>query len=263
MNSILSLCCMMVVASLAFAQNPDIENYLSMIERGDGAAVQAELPGLLQMYPDNSGVLYVKGVLTEDGAEAVRIYQSIVDKYPKSDWADDALFKVYKFYEAIGLQRTADLKLNQLKSDYPDSKYLVGMPEQATVAGQNSEPIATNNPRPESQPTPTKPEESPKTEPPVTTPAPPVKETTTKEEPLPSTGNYSLQVGAYSSQANANRQKQFFEYHKYVVDVERRMKGSRELFYVFVGRYPTADAARAAGEDMMRSFQIETFVVTR
>jgi hypothetical protein len=123
-----------------FAQEPNIESHLAAIERGQADEVRGELPALLKNYPNNPGVLYMQALLTSDGAEAARLYQKIVDKHAGSNWADDALWKVYKFYSAIGLDRTAEIKLEQLKTQYPDSKYLTGKEEPPITAGQNPEP---------------------------------------------------------------------------------------------------------------------------
>src|SRR5512140_2678476 len=103
-----------LVGSTAAAQGsePDINSYIARINNGQGEEVRNEIPSLLAKYPNNPGVLYLQGLVTSDGGEAVRIYQSIVDNFPKSEWADDALYKVYQFYYALGLYRTAELKID-------------------------------------------------------------------------------------------------------------------------------------------------------
>ncbi|MGH2567039.1 MAG: tetratricopeptide repeat protein, partial [Bacteroidota bacterium] len=98
---------------------PDIQRRLEMIERGQEEAVKAELPTLMTNYQNHPGILFLQAVLTTDGTEATKIYQSIVDNFPRSEWADDALYKLYQYYYSIGLYKTADQKLDQLKRDYP------------------------------------------------------------------------------------------------------------------------------------------------
>ena len=134
---------LLVATCVARAEDPDIDRFLARVEKGEAEEVRMELQSLLSRYPNNPGVLYLQGVLTTDGTEAVRIYQSIVDNFPKSAWADDALYKVYQFYYAIGLYRTAEIKLNQLRTDYPRSKYLAvsssadtrSLPEEKAISG--------------------------------------------------------------------------------------------------------------------------------
>ncbi len=221
--------------SISAAQNaePPTEKYVGMIENGQGDAVRLELPALLAKYPADPGVLYVQALLTKEGADAVRIYQSIVDNYPKSKWADDALYKIYQFYQAIGLYRTAELKLNELKRDYPNSKYLASVP-----ATPPQEP-APEPPRPSG--------ETPRAQ-----SKPPVTE-----------GQFALQVGAYSTQVNAEKQKLFFEDLGYPVQVISKVRDGRSLFTVTVGNFATYDEAKAKSAELRKQYNIDSFVVTR
>jgi len=77
---------------------PDIRRRLEMIEKGQAEAVRTELPSLMTNYQNNPGVMYLQAVLTTDGTEAAKLYQNIVDNFPKSEWGDDALYKLYQYY---------------------------------------------------------------------------------------------------------------------------------------------------------------------
>ncbi len=245
------------VASLQSAQdiNPDIENHLSRIEKGEADRVKSELPSLLLKYPNNPGVLYLQGVLTTDGTEAVRVYQSIVDNFPKSEWADDALNKVYQFYYAIGLYRTAEIKLNQLKTDYPQSKFVTGL-VQADTKNLQEEKQAPELPSME------KPSQDVQTQ---SGNEKPVVEDRPSVQPAADVlrGQYTLQVGAYSSQVNAEKQKLFFEDLNYSVEVINKVKDGRSLFVVLVGDYKTADVAKSKGAEFKNKYNINSMVVTR
>lgn len=240
---------------IGYAQRPNIESYIIMIEGGQAEQVRNELPNLLNQFPNNPGVLYLQALLTTDGAEAVRLYQNIVDKYPTSEWADDALYKVYKFYFAIGLYRTAEIKLNQLRANYPDSKYLemerelAGTPDTARqeppyASVPTRDTIATSS-EPPKDPTPV----------PVKTDVPP--------PPSVQATPYTVQVGVFSTMANANKQKSFLTHQRYQADVAPKMSGGRQLYAVYVGNYATAEEARAKGEEIKRAFNIDFIVVTR
>lgn len=229
--------CLALIALLTgavFAQEPNIESYLARIENGEVEQVRAELPSLLKANPNSPGVLYLQALLTTDGSEAVRLYQNIVDTYPKSDWADDALWKTYKFYTAIGLHRTAEIKWNQLKTNYPESKYISGSIQESRAVVERTVVV---------------PQEKE------------IERKTQRSTPEPAaSGAFTLQVGVYSSAANANRQAQFFEYQKYPTRIVRKMKGERELFYVFVGSFATAAEAQAKGGEIKREFNIDYFI---
>jgi len=213
-----------------------------MIQNGEAEQVRQELPTLLSRYPNDPGILYVQGMATSDGAEAVRIYQSIVDNFPKSEWADDALYKVYQFYYAIGLYRTAEMKLNQLKSDYPDSKYIA-----------QSSDVETRKLTEERQP------EA------IDTAAPEREESKSVDESVRTApqAQFTLQVGAYTAQVNAEKQKLFFEDLGHPVEVINKVKQNRSLYIVLVGSYATYDEAKARGAEFKGKYGIESIVVSR
>ncbi len=232
----------LLVAADAQSQKtgPDVRKYITMIDQGKTDQVKAELPALLSQYPNDPGVLYLQGLTTTDGAEAVRIYQSIVDNFPKSEWADKALFKVYQFYYALGLYRTADMKMAQLKKDYPESPF----------ARQGGE--AAEAPKPDTAQVHVglKPVDTT-----AAAPAPAVQEA----PPL----RYVLQVGAYTVQVNAEKQKLFFEDLGYPVEVLSSVKQGRSLFLVLVGNFSSYDEAKVKGTDIKKKYNINSFVISR
>jgi cell division septation protein DedD len=219
---------------------PDINSYIARINNGQGEEVRSEIPSLLAKYPNNPGVLYLQGLVTSDGGEAVRIYQSIVDNFPKSEWADDALYKVYQFYYALGLYRTAELKMDQLRKEYPNSKHLrsAAEPETKGLAEERVQP-----------------------------PAPPAPDTTARppvsEPAAPPSARFALQVGAFTAQVNAERQKQFFEQLGYPVEVLNKVKDNRALFLVWIGSYATYEEAKAGGAEIKKKYNVTSIVISR
>lgn len=242
--------------SLAQDKPPDIEKYLARVEAGGAELVRAEIPSLLSKYPNDPGILYLQGVLTTDGTEAVRVYQSIVDNFPQSEWADDALYKVYQFYYAIGLYRTAEIKLNQLKTDFPQSRY-ISVGAQADV---KSLPEEKGNPQ-SAQPTQGNVVQGSPTQPQADKPTLP--EGDLSQSAGEEKGQYTLQVGAFSQQVNAEKQKLFFEDLGYSVELVNKVRDSRSLFVVLVGDYESPDQARLKSEEIKTKYNISSMVVTR
>ena len=58
--------------------------------------------------------MFLDGVLTEDGQQAVSIYQRIIDKYPNSKYADAATYRVFAYFYALGLYETAEKMRDKL-----------------------------------------------------------------------------------------------------------------------------------------------------
>ena len=111
------------------AQTPDdgpIRDLISRLDRGETDAVRQALPEAVTRYQNHPGVLYLQARVATDGIEAAKLYQSILDNYPASEWADDALHSLYQYYYAMGLYKTAELRMQQLRKEYPGSEYLTG-----------------------------------------------------------------------------------------------------------------------------------------
>jgi tetratricopeptide (TPR) repeat protein len=218
----------LVLDAQAQSADADVARCMGLIKSGQADAAKAEVPALLAKYPNNPGVIYLQGLTTQDGAQAVRVYQSVVDNFPKSEWADDALFKVYQFYHSLGLYRTAQMKMEQLRKDYPNSPFIrVGA-------------VALNLPDEQSQT---------------------AKGADTLEAPRRDI--YTLQVGAFTTAANAQRQKSMFEDLAYPVEVITKVKEGRSLYLVQVGSFESAEEARAAVADIRRQRNIDAIVTTK
>ena len=217
--------------------SPDIAKYLAMVDAGQLDQARADLPALITKFPNDPAVLYLQGKLTTDGAEAVRIYQSVVDNFPKSEWADHALYKVYQFYYALGLYRTAELKMDQLRRDYPSSQFA------KQGADVDSKSLAEERELP-----------------PPEIPADTVPATKVVSEHK---AEFTLQVGAFTEQANAERQKQLFEELGMAVEIIHKVQDSRSLFLVHVGTYATYDEAKARGAEIKKNQNVDPIVISR
>ena len=107
-----------------YSQEVDIVPYLKAIENGNIGQAKEALVDLKEKNPDDPSVMFLDAVLKENGQEAVVIYQDIVDNYPKSKYADAALYRIFSYYYALGLYEASREKLKQLKTSYPTSPYI-------------------------------------------------------------------------------------------------------------------------------------------
>lgn len=182
-----------------YSQEVNIIPFLKQIEQGKAEEVKSQLPELKKDYPNSSNVLFLEGVLTENAQDAIPIYQSILDKYPKSTYADAALYRIYSYYFALGLYNTADKNFERLKKDYPESPY-IKMAAQ-NVAQQNQPPAET-------------------------------KDKVNEDE-----YNFTVQAGAFANKDNATAlQKEFTNAGIYTQLVEKNVGGT--IFnVVYAGRF--------------------------
>jgi hypothetical protein len=184
----------------------------------------------MTMFQNHPGVLYLQGVLTTDGTEAAKIYQTIIDNFPKSEWADDALFKLYQYYYSVGLYKTADQKMEQLKRDYPYSTYAADQPVV-------EEPKAI-------------PQEAPAV---VARPGKAEKYTVV----------YTVQAGTFSVLQNAEELKARFERDGYASSIFTIVNNGKKFHKVWVGEFPKQEDARRFSAEIKKKYNLDTIVVSR
>jgi tetratricopeptide (TPR) repeat protein len=240
-------CVLVIVASLpAVAQlsEKDVRARLDLIHSGRAEGVRNELPLLKSQYPNDVGVKYLDAYQTENGDQALKKYQLIVDQYPKNEWADDALYKVYQYYYAVGLYKTAEVKMNQLNQQYPTSIY-------AKREANPGERI------PVPEPTGT---ESPVRQPVTEEPSAPAAAVTTPA----SGGPFAVQVGVYSKESAAQEQaRQMTATVGRPAVVFPKQSGGKTVYAVAFDGFSSDQTARSFGAELKSKHNLEWFIVQR
>src|SRR3990172_11773971 len=121
LNKIIAIIFLFLFVSSAFPQEVDIIPYLKEIEDDKKEKAKNHLAQLEQKSPADASVKFLKGVLTENGQDAVEIYMDIVKNHPRSKYADASLFRLYSYFYALGSYETAKSYLARLKKSYPQS----------------------------------------------------------------------------------------------------------------------------------------------
>lgn len=192
------------------AQEVNIVPYLQQIENGRADEVRNELIGLKERYSDDPSVMFLEGVLTENGQKAVVIYQKVVDEYPDSKYADAALYRIYSYYYALGLYESATEKLNKLITDYPNSPYI-------KIAKQNQLPV---------NPEITQEDEADTTQ--------------QKNEDVKSAEyKFTIQAGAFSNNENAESLQLKFEKSGIFSEIKDKLVAGTTFHVVYVGKFIT------------------------
>jgi hypothetical protein len=194
-----------------FAQEVDIVPYLKMIEQGKLEEAKSKLLDLKSDNSKSSNLIFLEAVLTENGQDAVVLYQTLVDKFPKSTYADASLYRLYSYYFALGLYNTADKNITRLKKDYPESPYI-------KMASVN---VVKNQVEETTQQT---------TE-------------TTNQNQKEEDYNYSVQAGAFTNAANANVLKKDIESAGMVSFIKEKNVAGTTFTVVYVGKFETRKEA--------------------
>jgi tetratricopeptide (TPR) repeat protein len=137
LSSLLILSFILMISAKILPQEIDIVPYLKKIESGNVEEVKEDLVDLKNEHPDDPSVMFLDGVLTENGQQAVVIYQKILDNFPQSKYADAALYRIFSYYYALGLYETAKEKLKVLIKNYPASPYIKIAEQSVLPSGEN------------------------------------------------------------------------------------------------------------------------------
>ncbi len=111
-------------STILIAQTPNIVPQLKKIEAAKLVEVNEELIELKNKCPGDPNVIFLEAVLTEDGEKAEKLYEAVYNNFPKSQYADAALFRSFSYFYALGLYKKAEELKNRIIKDYPRSPYL-------------------------------------------------------------------------------------------------------------------------------------------
>ncbi len=102
----------------------DFLNLFREVERGNLDEVRAQIPQLMNQYPGNDSVVFLAALVKERAEEAIIAYKAMIQNYPDSPYADDALAKVGEYLYARGLYTQASKELSRLPRNYPTSEHV-------------------------------------------------------------------------------------------------------------------------------------------
>jgi tetratricopeptide (TPR) repeat protein len=214
-----------------FSQEVDIVPYLKAIESGNIAESKEALADLKIKYPDDPSVMFLDAVLKVNGQEAIVIYQDIVDNYPKSKYADAALYRIFSYYYALGLYDTAREKLKLLKTSYPTSPYI-------QVADQNLSLLEKSG----VQETVTKTEET---------------KTKTEEN-----YKYTIQAGAFTNLDNAKKLSGEFENAGIYTKLDDKIVGGTTFHVVYAGKFEKIEDAESFLQVVNSRYKVNGSIVS-
>ena len=225
---------LILISSLnVFPQELDLTPYLKKIEAGNKEEVISKIPELKQVYPNSHSLIYLEGLITEDGEKAFQVYKSLVDKYPNSKYADGAIYRIYTYFLAVDKTDKADFYLNRLKTEYPQSPY-IGLTKRVTFK-ENTKPTV-------------KTEES-KTNPKV------------KEKTVDKEYKFTIQAGAFTRKENALKLKTDFDKAGYFSQVVDKSVGGSLFHVVNVGKFASEEEAKSFLAVINSKFKLQGWVV--
>ncbi|NOZ57627.1 MAG: tetratricopeptide repeat protein [Calditrichaeota bacterium] len=272
---------LLLVAGAALAT--PAQDLVERIRQMDVRELREKLPELEARFPGNPVVLYIKGMLSEDGETALGYYEKLLEKHPESRLAPDAALRICQYYFAKGLYTTCRSHCAELLRKWPNSKaaetaeYLLA--SSFFAAGQFDSAYVRLRRFVERHPTspllPLVKEDlaSFRDRARVVTPGggnkplPAVKPRPKPAQPSPSAksekpSRFAVQVGAFRSKSNALRQKKILEELGYLVRVVEKERNGKRLWAVWVGDFAEYRQAHQFGEELQSRLGIPYRVVS-
>lgn len=122
----ISFAIVLLLHSFALGQKKpiNIDEYIQRIAEGRTSEVSSLLPDLRTSMPGSPALLYVEGLIATEGDRSVSMFRVIADSFRTSEWADDAIARLYELYRSRGMNRHAFAELERLRNEHPSSPYI-------------------------------------------------------------------------------------------------------------------------------------------
>jgi len=108
-----------LIGSTFFLRAQNIDLYLTLLEKGKISEVKENLPELIERYPNDPGVFFLKGLISSDADEALLNYQNLISEFPNSDYAPLSEMKIGEYLFARGLYSQASVQFKKTIINYP------------------------------------------------------------------------------------------------------------------------------------------------
>ena len=238
------------------SQNIDL--YFSLIDEGELDGVKENLPELLSKYPQNPGVLFLKAVLTDDGDSALKQYKYILKSFPKSTYAPESAMKIGEYFYARGLYTQSANLLKNIPMSYPRFSQMQRLTNlminsfnaigQADSAKHYALIIKSMFPKIEMNIE----DESNK-----------LSQVFSFNKKTKSIGPYVVQIGAFSSEENANRLKLQVSQLGHDVSINKVESNGKIFYAVRISRYKSKRRAEEIGKDIKSKLGVSYRVLYR
>jgi cell division septation protein DedD len=212
-----------------FAQEVNISKALWEVEAGNIVNAQTYLQEYKSTSPNDPSVIFLDGVLTQNGDDALKKYSFVYEKYPKSKYADACLFRIFSYYYSLGYYKKAESYLAKLKTEFPNSPYLKAADRTIPDEEQETNTI-----------TETKPEE---------------------KIIVPRNYKFTIQVGAFLNADNANKLNTQLNADGFASEIIAKEIGGSLFNIVNTGKFETEDEAAPILDTLTNKFSLKGRIV--
>ncbi len=244
------------IFSILTSQNLDL--YFALIDEGKLDGVKENLPELLSKYPNDSGVLFLKAILADDGEYAINQYKYILENFPKSTYAPQAAMKIGEYFYARGLYTQSATLLKNIPIKYPRYPQMQRLTDlminsfnaigEADSAEYYSLIIKSMFPEIETN---------------IETNDNKLSQVFSFRKKTENLGPYVVQIGAFSSKENAKRLKLQVRQLGHDVSINKVDANGKTFYAVRVNRYKSKRKAEEIGKDIKSKLGVSYRVLYR
>jgi hypothetical protein len=250
--AIAASCLLALAANSVSAQSPDVKPLLKQVANGWTADAKKALPDLLIDHPNDPAVLFLHASLVEEPSRAVPLYERVVDAFPKSEWADDALLRLIMVWSSRRDTARARKSLVLFRDAYASSELLTAAADMVRVTV--GLPLANER----NATTASKPADAKAT---VTKPSPAKTTEATPVESAPT--SYAIQVGTYRNKNQADEMANSFRKRRMKASVTSNKRGPTQAWSIMVGEYADEGAASTDVPQVRSICKCRAFVVKK
>ena len=230
----------------------------TLIKNGSFEEARAKLPSLIKSKPNDPSTLYYQALLEKKGERSLKYFESLYDRYPKSNYADDALMQIGEYRYARGLYVSAERILLKIPRQYPDSEHVpraINMLMQAMLVTGKADTakmyldvfkkrwkdLDVDLPVPDSEKD--------------------VEDIIS--DILDNKDAFTIQIGAFGSKDNAKRQRDVFKERGYRVSLGKKDVAGNTLHLVWIGQYSSYGEALSEARILKAKFGVNYGIIDR
>ncbi len=254
--------------------------------------VRKRLEELASSNRKSAALVYLSAVIEPDARKALRLYEQILIEYPRSNYTDDAKYKISQYYYSTGYYHLAREQFKDLVEHFVDSPLRDAAAYYAIqcLVALNQPNDAKNEYKAFQRDFPNSPfreraasdlnrlNSKPVGNTPQNLPGKALESLEKAPQPDPNSleilgtniysdksrkdqERYTIQVGAYSGIENARKQKAFFEKSGYQVSIETKSIDNQTLYLVYVNSFDSREQAMEFARKLNQKYSVSFKIV--
>ncbi|KAB2881273.1 hypothetical protein F9K33_02025 [bacterium] len=238
MNIFLFCFCLLLLPHAAYAQkisDPDLKPFVDLWQKDNVDSLRAFIPVLYKKYPKQPETIFFQSVFETNADKANAGYESILKTFPDNALADESLYRLIQYDYAKGSYRGAQQKADQLKRDYPSSRF-IGKADRmfdgmSLVTKQIEEQTSVADPD--------------------------ISQSISGKK-------FRLQVGAFGQIKNAEDLRDKLKSNGYApIEFSEKIVNDKKLYLIWVGAFATKEDAVSTGNVLKSKLQLNYTIVEK